>query len=224
MSNEPVLVTAVLHDGQEVLAGRLRTTNVRTSQSASFQYDGAYLADPRAYELDPDLPLVDWPTQTVDRKLFRAMNDSTPDRWGRALLDRKANRAEGVSPVRQRSTPEIDYLLAVHDETRQGALRYQFAGGEPLASDDDGVPRLVDLSALLALTDEMLRDPNLDTDLRDLIAAGSSLGGARPKASVRDDNGTLQIAKFPKESSDGWDVPGWEKVTLDMAAARPLRP
>lgn len=213
-----VHVRLVLPDGDEVDVGTLRPTNVRATQSATFQYDAYYLADPRAYPIDPELPLVDWPTRTSSRAQFRCMSDSTPDRWGRALLDRAANRREQILPNRVRATLELDYLLGVRDDTREGALRFFDTNGEPLASELDGVPNLVALESLLALTDEMLLDPQLDVDIHDLVAAGSSLGGARPKASVVGEDGQLMIAKFPNAASDAWDVPAWEKLVLDLAA------
>ena len=212
-------VNLVMPDGDEVAVGTLRPTNVRATQSATFQYAPSYLSDPRAYPIDPELPLVDWPNRTSGTPLFRCMADSTPDRWGRALIDREANHLEQVLPNKLRSTLEIDYLVGVRDDTRQGALRYFDNNGAPLADSIEGVPKLVDLESLLELTDEMLLDPNLDIDIKDLVAAGSSLGGARPKASVVDDAGKLMIAKFPNVNNDDWDVPLWEKLTLDMAVA-----
>jgi serine/threonine-protein kinase HipA len=211
-------VKLVLPDGVEVSVGTLRPTNVRTTQSATFQYAPSYLSDPRAYAINPELPLVDWPGRTNGTALFRCMADSTPDRWGRALIDREANHLEHALPNKPRSTLELDCLVGVRDDTRQGALRYFDADGAQLADAIEGVPKLVDLDSLLELTDEMLLDPNLDIDIKDLVAAGSSLGGARPKASVVDDAGNLLIAKFPNANSDDWDVPAWEKLTLKLAA------
>ena len=215
--SEPITVSVVLPSGDEDVAGVLRATNVRRTESATFTYAPEYLANPRSYPIDPDLPLVDWPIHTAHRALFRCMEDSTPDRWGRALLDRKARGIARLARQHKPTMLEIDYLLGVRDDVRQGALRFARANEGPVAVDNEAVPRIVALESLLALTDDMLRDPNLDEDLRDLIAAGSSLGGARPKASVIDDDGELLIAKFPKADSDNWDVPSWEKLTLDLA-------
>lgn len=216
----PISVRLVLAGGEEVAVGTLRVTRGRRNETATFAYDPAYLADSRAYPIDPNLPLRAGTFATgPDADLFGAIGDSAPDRWGQNLLrraERNLARAEGRA---QRELTASDFLVGVHDEQRQGALRYAAPDGTYLAGDDLGVPRIVDLPRLLALTDRALRDPNLDTDLRDLVNAGGSLGGARPKAAVRDHSGRLRIAKFPRIDEDEWDVEGWEKVTLDLAAA-----
>jgi serine/threonine-protein kinase HipA len=85
-----------------------------------------------------------------------------------------------------------------------------------------GVPRLIALPKLLGLTDALVARQGVDADLRDLVEAGGSLGGARPKAAVVLDEGALAIAKLPRRGSDEWDVMGWEKVTLDLARAARL--
>lgn len=215
----PFGVRLVLADGDEVEVGTLRVARGRGAETAMFAYAASYLADPRAYAVDPDLPLRAGTTVTrPDTSLFGALNDSAPDRWGQNLLrraERDRARTEGRA---QRDLAPSDFLMGVHDDLRQGALRYTDAAGTYLAGDERGVPKAVDLPRLLTLTDRALRDPDLDTDLRDLVDAGASLGGARPKAAVRDHAGVLQIAKFPRVDSDEWDVEAWEKVALDLAA------
>ena len=120
---------------------------------------------------------------------------------------------------RKQQTPrvlfEIDYLTGVSDKTRQGAIRIWDETGQSLAPEEKGVPREVDLPALLNSAD--LAAVDMDADIRDLLEAGSSLGGARPKASVQDQQGTLWIAKFPKSDEDSIsDISAWEKVSLDL--------
>lgn len=208
----------VLPDGDEVEAGTVRFTTARTRQSAVFVYAPGYLADPRAYPVDPQLPLRPGPFVTGEHGLFGALSDSAPDRWGENLL-RRAERAQARAEHRTpRTLLTSHFLLGVHDELRQGAIRYTDETGAYLSGSERGVPRPVDLPALLDLTDRALRDPSLDSDLRDLVDAGGSLGGARPKVAVRDHAGTLLIAKFPRAGSDEWEVMAWEKLTLDLAA------
>jgi serine/threonine-protein kinase HipA len=128
---------------------------------------------------------------------------------------RRAERA-GDTP---RTLREIDYLLMVNDVARQGALRFSLdLGGPFLAADETApIPPLVELSRLLSAADRVARDTDNDEDLRLLLAPGSSLGGSRPKASVRDRDGQLAIAKFPHKD-DEIDIVRWEAVALGLAA------
>ncbi|HUZ55164.1 MAG TPA: HipA domain-containing protein [Streptosporangiaceae bacterium] len=113
---------------------------------------------------------------------------------------------------------EIDLLLGVRDDLRQGALRFRLGDQGPfLATEESGVPVLTDLPALLDIAARAERDTANYEDLRRLLRAGSSLGGARPKAHVLDAGGRVSIAKFPSVASDTWNVMAWEKVALDLA-------
>jgi serine/threonine-protein kinase HipA len=116
-----------------------------------------------------------------------------------------------------RTLTESDYLLGVTDETRLGALRFRLVGEEVFqALARGGVPALIDLGRLLQITERILRDEETDEDLQMIFAPGSSLGGARPKASVIDNQGNLAIAKFPKES-DEYSMEIWEEIALQLA-------
>jgi serine/threonine-protein kinase HipA len=185
---------------------------------ASFIYNDGYLADPDAYALDPSLPLVTGSLQTpVSRALFGAFSDCSPDRWGRTLLARReAARAKdaGTAPG---SLSEADVLLGVRDDLRQGALRFRLSEDGPYLAQDSGVPVLTDLPALLDIAERVESGTADYSDLNRLFRAGSSLGGARPKAHVMDSDGRIAIAKFPSASSDTWNVMAWEKVALDLA-------
>jgi serine/threonine-protein kinase HipA len=129
--------------------------------------------------------------------------------------ERRRAEQSGVTP---RTLREIDFLLRVNDEARQGALRFkQEPGGPFLASDDaSAIPPLVELPKLLSAADHIGAESASDEDLRLLLAPGSSLGGARPKASVRDRDGQLAIAKFPHKDDD-FDAVRWEAVALSLA-------
>jgi serine/threonine-protein kinase HipA len=128
---------------------------------------------------------------------------------------RRAQRA-GETP---RTLREIDYLLMVNDEARQGALRFALEPGGPFLAADDvtPIPPLVALPRLLSAAENVVGDSDSDEDLRLLLAPGSSLGGARPKASVRDHDGSLVIAKFPHKD-DEIDIVRWEAVALSLAS------
>ena len=115
---------------------------------------------------------------------------------------------------------EVDLLLGVRDDLRQGALRFRVDGQHCfLATEDTGVPVLTDLPALLDIAARAESDEAGYSELRRLLRAGSSLGGARPKAHVMSPAGQVAIAKFPSASSDTWNVMAWEKVALDLARA-----
>lgn len=173
---------------QNLLAGRMRSRRIEGAESASFAYAGSYLARPGSYALDPALPLVTGSLRApAGRVLFGAVADSLPDRWGRMLI-RGAERARAKAAATvPRSISELDLLLRVRDDLRQGALRFRTGGQPPfLAAEDSGAPALADLPALLDLAARAERDTADYAGLRLLVRAGSSLGGARPKAHVVD--------------------------------------
>lgn len=213
----PVEVYVAAADRHEH-AGTLYAHRRRGTESATFTYAGGYLASSGAYALDPELPLMGGARQTrVGRPLFGALTDCAPDRWGRTLLTRREAALARAERRTTRTLGEIDYLLGVRDDLRQGALRLRVDDGPFLADHDTGVPALTDLPALLDLAARAERDTADLSDLHRLVRAGSSLGGARPKAHVRDVSGRLAIAKFPSADRDTWNVMAWEKVALDLA-------
>lgn len=205
-------------DGGDVLAGTLYTHRRRGVQSATFAYATEYLANPDAYALDPELPLHGGALQTrAGRALFGAFTDGAPDRWGRTIMDRREAGLAREEKRAARTLGEVDYLLGVRDDLRQGALRFRVDDGPFLADEASGVPALTDLPSLLDLADRAERDTADLPDLQRLVRVGSSLGGARPKAHVKDLDNRLAIAKFPSASHDTWDVMAWEKVAVDLA-------
>ena len=205
--------------GQAMLAGRLWTRARQRAESATFLYDPDWLERPDSFSLEPALPLGAAPFHTAPgRALFGSLGDSAPDRWGRELMRRHRRRecASGVAAAA--SLSETDYLLRVNDTARLGALRFAESEGGVFRTPDDmaPIPPLVELPALLNASDAVLADNESAAALRLLLAPGSSLGGARPKASVRDTAGRLAIAKFPMHN-DAWDVVRWEAVALHLA-------
>lgn len=203
--------------GSDVWAGRLWSHQRRGSESATFAYSEEYLARRDAYALDPGLPLTTGQQQTrVGQALFGAFTDCAPDRWGRRLINR-ARRAGDHRGARRQPT-ELDYLLGVRDDMRQGALRFRSASNDVfLAPEDTRIPPLVELPRLLDASANLERDRDSDQDLRLLLRGGSSLGGARPKAHVIGPEGKVAIAKFPSVQTDDWDVVAWEAVTHELA-------
>jgi serine/threonine-protein kinase HipA len=206
--------------GAPTLAGRLFAHRRGRTGSASFTYDPGWVSNDAAYALDPALPRVSGTLQTpTHQKLFGAFADSCPDRWGRRLIERtERDRASATSrtPV---SFGELDLLLRVRDDLRQGSIRFR-RDEEFLEHASLGVPTLTDLPALLSAADNVADDDSDDDpqSLALLLRQGSSLGGARPKAHVRDTDGRIAIAKFPSPT-DEWNVMAWEKTALDLATA-----
>jgi serine/threonine-protein kinase HipA len=202
---------------EDVHAGRVWSHRHDNVESTTFAYTSAYLRRSDAYALDPALPLFSGQHQTSsNREIFGAFSDCSPDRWGKMLIKRRYDKQDGRDG--DVSFGEIDYLLGVRDDLRQGALRFRDPStGEFLASEDEGVPHLVDLPRLLDLSDRAEEDVANDEELEILLKGGSSLGGARPKAHVIDKEGRIAIAKFPKPEGDEWDVTRWEGIAQRLA-------
>lgn len=204
--------------GRTRLVGLVRSNRVRGAETAIFEYDGTWLNDPERFSLEPALALTRGTfAPPSGQAIFGSIGDSAPDTWGRRLMQRAERRLAEREGRTVRTLVESDYLLGVADETRLGALRFRRVGEEvfqaPIRS---GVPALVELGRLLQITERILRDEETDEDLQLIFAPGSSLGGARPKASVIDQHGNLSIAKFPKET-DEYSMETWEEVALRLA-------
>lgn len=218
MTDQTVEVHVDLH-GAPVFVGHLHTRSAKGREGASFVYTDEWLRHPERFALEPGLSLGAAPHHTqAGRALFGALGDSAPDRWGRNLINRAEGRRSRTEKRAPRALREIDYLLAVTDEVRPGALRFRMSPKAPFLADGstDPVPLLIDLPRLLDASSRVEDDKETATDLRLLLAPGSSLGGARPKASVRH-RGRLHIAKFPSEK-DQYDVIAWEAIALTLAA------
>jgi serine/threonine-protein kinase HipA len=218
MMDTEVLVYADLQ-GVPTLVGHLWSRLRRGKESASFEYEPAWLSNRERYALEPSLQLGVGAFHTAaDRALFGAIGDSAPDRWGRMLMRRAERRRANAAGEQPRTLHEIDFLLMVNDEARQGALRFASRPEGPFlaTAESQTIPPLVDLPRLLAAAERVIDEDEGDEDLRLLFAPGSSLGGARPKASVRDRDGRLAIAKFPHKE-DEWRTVAWEATALALA-------
>ena len=209
--------------GVPTRVGRLWIRVRGSRESTSFEYDRAWVEHPLNFALEPALTVGPGPFHTRGR-LFGSIGDSAPDRWGRVLLRRaevRRARLEGRAP---RTLFESDFLLRVDDEVRTGALRFSTRSDGPFLAEpgEVRVPPLIDLRRLMAASRRVLRRRERDDDLRLLIGPGSSLGGARPKAAVRDAAAGLAIAKFPGTEDDR-DIVLWEGVALALARRAGIR-
>ena len=198
-------------------AGRLWIHNVKGRESASFEYSSEWLSFPARFSLEPALGIGEGTFHT-EKALFGSIGDSAPDRWGRLLMERREARSAKSEKRLPRKLYESDFLLMVNDKARQGALRFsEHMDGPYLAPETDTpIPPLVKLERLLNASDRILNRKELDVDIRELVDPGASIGGARPKASILDNNGNLLIAKFPSHHDD-WDVVSWEFLCFQMA-------
>lgn len=206
-------------DGRPLLVGRLWGRVRRERESATFEYDPSWLENPARFSLEPALQLGPGPFHTPgDLPMFGAIGDSAPDRWGRVLMRRMERRRAEREKATPRTLREIDYLLLVDDEARQGAMRFAEREGGPFVRDEEAkrIPPIMGLPKLLSASERFIEEKDTDEDLRLLIAPGSSLGGARPKASVRDKDGQLAIAKFPRKDDEIATVV-WERVAFALA-------
>ena len=206
-------------DGVPHLVGRLWGRVRKNKEGATFEYSDAWLQHPNRFSLEPALKLGPGPFHTsADTPMFGAIGDSAPDRWGRALMRRMERRRAEHEGQASRTLHEMDYLLLVDDEARAGALRFADTEGGPFVAQEEAkrIPPLLALPKLLSAAEHVIDETDTDEDLQLLFAPGSSLGGARPKASVREKDGQLAIAKFPRKDDETSTVI-WEAVALRLA-------
>ncbi|HYC85041.1 MAG TPA: HipA domain-containing protein [Chryseosolibacter sp.] len=209
--------------GQPTLMGLLHSTLLRGKEIFSFEYDDAWLRSRSSQALDPDLGFFSGIQYLNDEKPnFGVFLDSSPDRWGRSLMDKREAaiaRSEGRQP---KNLFETDYLLGVYDGHRMGALRFKDSLDGPFLKSNTNMatPPWTSIRELEHASLKLEEDRGADAEnlkwINLLLTPGSSLGGARPKASVLDDHGELWIAKFPSLQDDR-DIGGWEKVAHDLA-------
>ena len=205
-------------NGRTRQVGLARSNRVRGKETILFEYDDAWLNNSDRFSLEPALAMTRGAfAPPSGLTVFGSIGDSAPDTWGRRLMQRAERRAAEREGRAIHTLAESDYLLGVSDTTRLGALRFRRVGEESFqAPDRAGVPALIQLGKLLQITERILRDEETDEDLQLIFAPGSSIGGARPKASVIDQHGYLSIAKFPKETDD-YSVETWEEIALRLA-------
>ena len=199
--------------------GVLTAQQLRGKEVFSFEFADTWLRDARCHLLDPDLQLYAGRQYLPDNKSnFGLFLDSSPDRWGRVLLDRRESLRAKDEQRPAGHLHESDYLLGVFDESRMGALRMKFSpDGDFLDNDPNySTPPLTMLRDLEHASWEYEADQANSRWLRMLLAPGSSLGGARPKANVRMPDGSLWIAKFPSRNDDS-NVGAWESVAMTLA-------
>ena len=209
--------------------GTLRYDIQGARQSAGFEYTSEWLQADDRFALEPGLPLVagmQFHKQRADGSIFHgAISDTEPDGWGRRVIlrdhakQRQLARSKGKD-TDARALNSLDFLLAIDDTSRVGALRFKDEDGRFQRASEPGrrtTPPLIELDALLAATKAVETNTETAADLAYLRGTGTSLGGLRPKCSVIDDDGTLSIAKFPSVQADRPVTKG-EVLALHLAA------
>jgi serine/threonine-protein kinase HipA len=189
--------------------------------SVSFAYDPDWLAHAHAFQLDPELDLLPGEFYPGGSN-FGVFMDSCPDRWGQLLMKRREAIEAREEERRPMTLGPWEFLLGVQDCTRMGAMRYSLPGQDVFLADEAlSAPPVTKIAELQVIAFELTRKKLASPDkikecLKVLVAPGASLGGARPKANLVDDQGHLWIAKFPS-ADDDYDVAVWEKVLHDLA-------
>lgn len=208
--------------GHPVLMGSLYVNVIKGGESYSFEYDKGWLKKTAlTLTLDPELMPYSGRRYPTGKNIFGLFADASPDRWGRVLMNKRERilaEKEGRKPSK---LYDSDYLLGVYDETRMGGIRFKVNPEGPFLSDDKetAAPPWATLRTLEEASRNFENDETGLTEkwLNQLIKPGSSLGGARPKATVVDTKDQLWIVKFPSKNDEN-DTGAWEIVAHDLAA------
>lgn len=208
---------------EPVLMGTLVATSVRGNEHFEFEYATSWINTGNTFMLDPDLQLYPGRYYPKNNKPnFGIFLDSSPDRWGRVLMERREQALARRENRKTNNLLESDFLLGVYDGHRMGALRFKSeAEGVFLNNDTQmSTPPFTSLRELEYASNKFESADVNDEDylkwIGMLIAPGASLGGARPKASVLDPGNQLWVAKFPS-IKDRKDVGAWELVVNVLA-------
>ena len=207
-----------------LLMGVLHSDRLKGKEVFSFEYIDEWLKNGPAQLLDPSLQLYTGLHYLNDvQDNFGIFLDSSPDRWGRILMRRREAALARNENREEKKLFETDYLLGVYDGHRMGALRFKLEDDGPFLNDNKNMAsppwtslRELEQISLRLEDDDVIDDPEYLKWLSMLITPGASLGGARPKASIVDNDGNLWIAKFPSRNDQG-DIGGWEIVTYELA-------
>ncbi|ANI89701.1 toxin HipA [Arachidicoccus ginsenosidimutans] len=203
------------------LIGTLSAQAAKGKKAFSFEYDKSWIKSEQQRLLDPDIQFFSGMQYPNNKENFGIFLDSMPDTWGRTLMKRKAAQAAKENNEKPPVLYDIDFLLGVYDETRMGALRFKTAMEGVFLDDNanNAVPPISSVRELQYAAEQFEADKS-NEEIRQwlniLIAPGSSLGGARPKANVKDEKKQLWIAKFPSKN-DTVDKAAWEFLAYELA-------
>lgn len=209
--------------GGPVQIGILSAHFAKAKKAFSFEYNKEWLSRDSYQLLDPDISFYSGPQYPSDKENFGIFLDSMPDTWGKTLMKRREAQDARARNEKAKTLYDIDYLLGVYDESRMGALRFKTDPDGPFLDNDNQnpTPPWSSLGDLQEAVNHLENDTESDAVrqwISILIAPGSSLGGARPKANILGKNNELWIAKFPSKT-DTVDRGAWEFLTYKLATA-----
>ena len=210
--------------GKETLIGTLNADIHKNKEVFSFEYDSDWIKNNPYSFFDPDLQLFRGRQYAPSEKnLFGVFTDSCPDRWGRVLMKRRESIEAKEQNRAERTLLESDFLLGIQDLSRTGALRFKTEKDGTFLADNlqHTIPVWTSLRELEDAAYHFDAGDGSDEEIRRwvkiLLEPGSSLGGARPKATVQDINGSLWIAKFPSKYDEN-NTGAWEMVVHELAS------
>lgn len=203
-----------------VLMGRLYFEYIKGHEIFSFEYDDEFLKNTKLTILDPSIGF--YPGRQFTKGTFGIFSDSAPDRWGRVLMRKREEIIAKAENREVKNLNELDFILGVDDYSRMGAIRFSLSAGGKFVSSSEiyKTPPITEIrkleNAAREYENEEYEDSQEDEWVNVLFSPGSSLGGARPKSNVIDENGNLWIAKFPSKNDD-IDAGAWEYVLSHLA-------
>ena len=203
------------------IIGILSAQQAKSKKTFCFKYDNEWLKSEQKFILDPDIQLYGGPQYPNQKENFGIFLDSMPDTWGRTLMKRREAQLARENNEKPKTLYDIDFLLGVYDESRMGALRFK-TNPEGDFLDNNKTASTPPWSSIRELQNAAANFENDDDNdevkkwLSVLMAPGSSLGGARPKANVLDADKSLWIAKFPSKT-DTTDKAAWEFLAYQLA-------
>ena len=203
------------------IIGTLSAHFAKAKKAFSFEYSDDWLKSEQKFLLDPDIQLYKGTQFPNNKENFGVFLDSMPDTWGRTLMKRRNAQQANEKNEKAPTLYDIDYLLGVYDESRMGALRFKTELDGPFLDNNNEAPTppWSSIRELQHAANSFENDENNDEVkkwLAILMAPGSSLGGARPKANILDENKELWIAKFPSKN-DTTDKAAWEYLAYLLA-------
>ncbi|MCA6422845.1 MAG: HipA domain-containing protein [Flavobacterium sp.] len=203
------------------LIGILSAQQAKAKKTFSFEYDKDWLKSGQQFLLDPDIQLYGGPQYPNQKENFGIFLDSMPDTWGRTLMKRREAQQAKEKNEKPKTLYDIEYLLGVYDESRLGALRFKTDPDGDFLDNNKTAPTppwssIRELQNAAHIFENDTDNEEVNRWLSVLMAPGSSLGGARPKANILDADKSLWIAKFPSKT-DTIDKAAWEFLAYQLA-------